>query len=343
MTTATHSYESTASLTDLADRIRQAQRVTVMTHAKPDGDAMGSCLAMSRALASSGVHCGIWLIGPMDESLALLAGPTPFHVIDEKANETPTDDAEVIVVVDTGAWAQLEPLTDWLAENREKVIGIDHHPRGDGVAPARYIDSSAGSTTLILLELFDVMGIEITGGENGIAEALFLGLATDTGWFKYDNADNRVFAAAARLMAAGVDKSRLYQLTDESYEPRRLDLEARALASLEYLDGGRIALMRLTQQDFSETGGSVLDLTGMVNMPMSVTSVRASILMCETDDGRAKLSLRSKPSVRPGDVFINVNELAQRFGGGGHVHAAGARINGSLEEARQKLIDALAE
>ncbi len=362
-------YVSNATVPELAERITAARRIMLTTHAKPDGDGMGASLALARALAPKGKVTDIFLMGPLDPSLRVVAGDTPFHMVTatpavaaataggssaspnagsaaaSSANPTlPGDDYDLAIVTDTGAWSQLEPLGPWLQRHHDHVIGLDHHAHGDDVASMRIVEPSAASTTQLLVLVLDELGCELTGGIGGVAEALFVGLATDTGWFRYPIADVEAFQVAARLLAAGVDKSRLYQIIEEQYRPQRLALQARALASVEYVRGGAVAMMSLRREDFEETGASEEDLTSLINAPMSIGSVRVSVLLAETAEGRTKISFRSKPtaldvngSPQAGGPW-DVNALAGRFGGGGHIHAAGARVDLSIEEARRAVL-----
>ena len=137
-----------------------------------------------------------------------------------------------------------------------------------------------------------------------------------------------------------MDKSRLYRVIEQNFRPQRLSLEARALASIQYFRGGVIAIQLLKLEDFRETGCTVADLTNIVNLPMTVGSVRISILLSESEPAKTKMSFRAKPGP-DGDFFIDMNELASRFGGGGHVFAAGARIDAGLNEALRALRESL--
>ena len=341
-------YRSNTTFFEVAQRLLAAKRVLITTHTKPDGDAMGSCLALARALQRRGKSATIFLAGPIERALIVIAGATPFPLLN---NEQPGDDYDDALVLDTGAWAQVELIKPWLQKHHQRVIGIDHHPRGDAdMAARRIIDSTAVSTTAMLIPLMEQLGERFgeqakgTGGVGSVAEALFVGLATDSGWFRYPNARVNAFEAAAKLLACGVDKPRLYQILEESYSPTRLAMEARALASLQYAAGGAIALVTLTSQDFAETGAAVEELTGIVNLPMVVAQVRASILIAQERAGDVvKLSFRSKPA-SPGvapDQFIDVNKLAGTFGGGGHVHAAGAKVKKDIPSVKADVLAAI--
>lgn len=333
-------YVSNTTIAELAERIGNARRVLITSHAKPDGDAIGSTLALRRALESRGQHAVIVLGGPVEANLATLTHGDMVHV------DTPPPDNEfdLAIVVDTGAWAQLEHIRDWLRRHADRIVVIDHHARGDEIGQWRIIDPTAASTTIMLIDLLDEMGVSLHDGSSGsIAEALFVGLATDTGWFRHSNADARAFAAAARLISAGVNKDRLYQLLEETYTRRRLELEARALASLEYTNNGKAAVMMLGPEDFSETGADLEELTGMVNMPMVVADVQVSVLLSQREPGLTKVSFRSKPATgQPNEPDpVDVNEIARQFGGGGHIRAAGARLKMDINDAKRRVVEAI--
>jgi phosphoesterase RecJ-like protein len=330
-------YVSNTTWREMADRIDAAERVALITHGKPDGDALGSVLALARALSAKGKIADIFLMGPLEPQLMRIAADTPYRRVE---NEMPGDDYHAIVIADTGAWSQLDPLGDWLKKHHDIAMVIDHHTQGDDVAALRMVDSKAASAASMIAELLDELGCELTGGVGSVAEAIYVGLATDTGWFCYQNAGADALALAARLLRAGVDKSRLYQIIEQSHRPQRLALEARALASIEYACDGAVAIQSLRHADFTDTECTVSDMANIVNLPMIVGSVRVSILLSEPEASLTKMSFRAKPGT-DGEFMMDVNELARQFGGGGHVFAAGARMNAPLEETRRKLREAL--
>jgi phosphoesterase RecJ-like protein len=333
-------YESTATVEQIARRINAARRLLLTTHVKPDGDGVGSALALWRVLQAKGVEADIFLMGPVESRLRDIAGDTPYCVYQ---GQSPDDEYDLIVVLDTGAWTQLEPIADWLRRHSERVVGVDHHAKGDDVAPMRYVDVTAASTTQALVGVLQAMGGEITGGPGSVAEALFVGLATDTGWFRFPSAGADAMHLAAWLLQRGVDKARLYQVIEETFRPQRLALQARALATLEYALDGMAAIMCLRPEDFRETGGNMNDVSELVNTPMAVRSVRVSILLAQTSAKGTKFSFRSKPDAPGHDngAAIDMNQLAQRFGGGGHFHAAGAQVSMDIDEAKAALLAAL--
>ncbi|MHC4992466.1 MAG: DHH family phosphoesterase [Planctomycetota bacterium] len=137
-------YESTATVEQVARRINDARSLLLTTHVKPDGDGVGSALALSRALRArgNGVEPEIYLMGPLEARLRDIAGDTPYHLA---GGRPPQGEYDLIMVLDTGAWTQLEPIADWLRQHREQIVGIDHHAKGDDVAPMRIVDPTAAA------------------------------------------------------------------------------------------------------------------------------------------------------------------------------------------------------
>ncbi len=334
-----HEYHSNATVEQIAKRIASAKRVLLTSHVKPDGDALGSVLALHRAMDQKGIAADIYLAGPLESRLRLLAADTPLHL----DRTPPADEHDLAIVADTGAWVQLEQIADWLRHHHDRVVGIDHHANGDDVASMRLVDTTAASTTQMLVPVIEAMGCELTGGAGGVAEALFIGLATDTGWFRYPSAGAEAMRLAARLLDLGVDQPRLFQVIEETFRPQRLAIMARALTSLEFALDGAVAIMTLRPEDFRQTGGVSQDIAELVNLPMGVASVRVSVLLSQLSAGRTKLSFRSKPDVsgNANAGLIDTNVLAQRFGGGGHVHASGAAVAMDMDDARTALLAAL--
>jgi phosphoesterase RecJ-like protein len=331
-------YESTASYAGLAERIHNANFIVVTTHRKPDGDAIGSVIGLCRGLESIGKKVENLFIGPIEHGLALSVGNSKLRLVEEDG--LPTEEPDLIIVADTGAWSQLEALEPWLRERKDCVIGLDHHTNGDDVAPDRIVDVSAASCAQVVMSLFDEMNIDFGKGQYSVAEALFIGIGTDTGWFRFSNADARCFADASRLLEHDIDRYQLYRTLEETARPARMELLQRMLASIEYV--GSVAIMILRSTDFQETNGSSTDIVGLVNTPMVLENIQAAVLLTDSDPSVTKMSFRSKPSIS-GDskTLINVNTLAGHFKGGGHVHAAGARIFSPLEEVKARLIELL--
>jgi phosphoesterase RecJ-like protein len=328
-------YQSNTTLAAIAAALKAAEKVLVTTHAKPDGDALGAVVALARALELQGKHVERWIMPPLTEALRVLTSTDPIHLHEKEGDALPRIEPDRIVVVDTGAWTQLEPMRPWIEPRREKTIVIDHHLRGDDVGAMRYVDTGAAAACQIVAQLIDVIG---TPFDALMADALYVGIASDTGWFRFSNTTPETHELAARLLRLGVDHGALYARLEQSERPSKLMLMRRALDSVELIAGGRVAIMSLRTADFEQTGARMEETERLVDLPQVVGEVQVVVLLTEMNGGgKTRCSFRSKP----GAHAVDVNELARQFGGGGHARAAGAKFDTGLDEARRRLTGAL--
>ncbi|MBX3372484.1 MAG: DHH family phosphoesterase [Phycisphaeraceae bacterium] len=330
-------YESTVTPIEMATAIDAASQVAIFTHARPDGDAVGAAAAIARRIRRRGGNATIWLAGGMAGAIERFARRAGYR---DLAHGAPApDDFRCAVVVDTGAWSQVAEAGALLRGREESTLIIDHHAHGDPVGTRRLVDIDCASTTQVILHMGDVAGWDL---DRESAEAIFLGLATDTGWFRFANAGVRVYADAARLLALGVDKARLYREVEETHPIERLRLEAKALASLRLELGGRLAIQCLSGADFDDAAGGSEMLAGVVNHPLVAEPVQVAALLVERQPSVVKVSLRSKIAADGGPA-LDVNAVAGRLGGGGHRQAAGVTLHMGLEAAAQAICAAVAE
>lgn len=347
---ASETWTTNATLAEIAAWLRGARRVVVLTHLKPDGDAVGSTVAVCRAINK--IRPGgaaAWYCGPMPVWFASLAGDTPTFVLDGSTVPPPGQESEpdAILILDTGSWSQLEGVTTYLKPRRDRVAVIDHHVQGEADTSARrYIETSAAAVAEPAAELCRlILGLSsIAELPREVAEPLFVGIATDTGWFKHSNVTPPVLRHAADLLAAGANHSEMYRLIEQQDRPARVRLLARSLSSLELHAENRIALMSLTRADMADAGGEPGDAGGFADSAQCIGTVRVVAMFTESEVGPnsrpiTKLSLRAKNTPDAPDV----NKVAKQFGGGGHVRAAGARINLSLAEAKKQVVAALSK
>lgn len=342
-------WTSNASLEDVALRLSAGKRVAVLTHAKPDGDAAGSVLALVRALRRRGADALAVFPGPWFARFDAFVGDTPAlrlpegpHAADVLAREA--GQIDTVAIVDTGSWSQVADVRAWLEPRTADAVCVDHHPAGDGaIAALRHIDTRAAAAAEIVawlvVRLLDLPSPARLPAE--VAEPLFLGAATDTGWFRYSNTTPATLRLAADLVEAGADHNRVYAISEQSDRAARLRILARALGSLEMTSGDLVATMSLTQRDFSETGATLEDAGRLYDLAQSVASVRVVAVLTEIDAANTKVSFRSKPAIKgePGaEWFVDVNRIAGAFGGGGHVHAAGAKVALPIAEARRSVV-----
>lgn len=340
-------YVSTIDFDQTADLLRQTPGpIVVVTHSKPDGDAFGSVIALSAAFRLLERQVTPIFVPPIPEQLLQLGGANLAEVYRE--GMAPPE-ASFYVVLDTGAWVQLGPLRPFIEPHLDRTLIIDHHLSGDMDAKYRFIDGRAAACAEIIGFLLEKM-LPAQAGEfklpQVIRDALFVGIASDTGWFRFSNTRPRTHEMAAKLVRQGADHSDLYRRLEQSERPEKLALTIRALGSLKLLAGGRAAVMTLRREDFEQTGALEEETERIIDIPQQVGTIQVIVLVSErveqSNNGQVtttRLSFRSKP----GPDAINVAELAERFGGGGHARAAGAKIDKPIDEVVRQIIQALEE
>ncbi len=343
-------YRSNIELAGVVEKILEANSVGITTHAKPDGDAFGSVVALATVLRAIGKDVTSWFMPPVPTNLSDLEG----HGLVKPYNPSvQLGQPDLFIVADTGAWSQISPMKKAISDILDRTMVIDHHIAGDLPAPWRYIDSKAAACCEIIAQLIDKLSDAVDG--NGdyftpvVCEVLFVGIASDTGWFRFSNTRPETHELAARLIRLGVDHADVYRRVEQRARPEKLALQTRALDSLKLVADSRVAVIVLTAKDFDQTGAMLEETERFVDMPQSVATVQVVVLITETPvhhkhaqlaetsveghdsssgGGTIRVSFRSKPGPRA----VNVAELAQQFGGGGHARAAGAKIRRPLDE-----------
>jgi phosphoesterase RecJ-like protein len=293
--------------------LRAADKLLLTTHENPDGDALGSLLAMDEILKQLGKDTLMYM--SPDEF------PLPWEYrglhFEGLIGSPPPDIADrTIVFLDCGNIDRMP--VDFLQAGGLHILNIDHHHDNTRFGTVNLVCSSASSTAEIVWRLLKELGAEMTPT---IAGALYVGLVTDTGRFMYENTTPVAHQMAAELIAAGVEPHKVYRQLWEDLPFRRLQLLQRALASIERHDAGALTVAHLTKQDYEETGALETDSEGVVDHMRAVEGTRVAVLVREllADDreGMRKVSLRAT------DGSVDVSRIARAFSGGGHPQAAG--------------------
>jgi phosphoesterase RecJ-like protein len=334
----------------------RARGIVVFTHAKPDGDAVGSAAAIARTMERVGVEAQVIFVGPVPRWIGDVMRDTAWREI--PPNSTFAGDAGVdgaaVAIVDTGSWSQLSELKTWLqgegGGRRERTLMIDHHRHNDpDVGSVRVVDPDAASATEVVARI----ALLVLGARTlddipvEIAEPLYLGLATDTGWFRHSNTTAGTLALASVLVRAGAAPAKLFELIEQREDPSRLRLLSRALGSLRIEHAGRVAVMALTLKDFEDTRARRTESGGFIDHAMTLDGVEVAAMFTEEPPAHGKpavkVSLRSKAfGSRPGFQPVDVNDVCRAFGGGGHARAAGAKLEGAtLADAIARVVAAI--
>ncbi|GMU37674.1 MAG: DHH family phosphoesterase [Phycisphaerae bacterium] len=324
---------------DAANRAATLRRPLLLSHTKPDGDAFGSLVAARELLRTRGADPLAVSFDPLPRTYSVFARFEPVHVLGRDVPLADLDRCDGVILLDTGAWNQLLPLEAWLRASSLPRIIVDHHVTRDIPADAIILDESAAATCLILYHWADHQGWTLSPDA---AAAIFIGIATDTGWFTHSNTTPDALAAAARIAALGVAPNEMYQRLYQTDDAARLRLRAAALSTIEFAAQDRLAILSVDQATLARVGATLADTENLINDPLSVRSVVVSVLLAEQKSGPVRVSFRSKaPLSGLCDLDMDVAAAAAGFGGGGHRRAAGARVEGPLPEVKRLVVSRL--
>ena len=313
------------------DRLLNAvagRKVAVVGHARPDGDCIGSQVALARVLAARGLEVACVNADPVPARLRFLAGGTTFVRTDEMVARTEQPAAIFVDCADHGrAGERLQAHFPAPAGN------IDHHLSNGGYAAVNLVDSASAATCEILAGLILDHDLPV---DAATAQALYTGILTDTGQFRFPSTSRRCFVLAGELVARGASPAVAGHELYERESPGRLRLLQHFLGSLRMECGGRVCVGTLSPADFAQTGTGAEDTEGLVDYTRSIVGVDIGVLIEERPDGGVKASLRAK------DASYRVDLVAAEFGGGGHACAAGLNLKSGAAEFPARLIAALA-
>lgn len=311
---------------DLLEAFRSGGRFLLSSHAHPDGDAIGSEVALARLLRGAGSSATIWNADPAPDTCSGVAGEAPIHVGPAPPPGYP-DEFDFVVPLEC---PQLDRTGLEDALGLLPILNIDHHLGNQLYGRANWVDTEAPAVAEMVMRLARALDLEI---DETTATALYLGLSTDTGSFRFANATPRAFEAAAELVRLGARPERVAGWVYESRSPGAVRLLAEMLGTLELHCDEQVASVRLELSMFERAGASQTESEGLIDHPRSIRSVEAVALFRERPEGDVKVSLRSRGR-------IDVGAIASRRGGGGHRNAAGCLVEG--REAEQAVIDELA-
>jgi bifunctional oligoribonuclease and PAP phosphatase NrnA len=313
--------KTTNDLGAVADALRSHDRFLLVTHENPDGDALGSLLAMKLALDSLGKDSEMYLYGD-----APLPHEYAFMPLEGLLREPPEDAAErVLVALDCANEQRMGPDTT-LLEQAPLSIDIDHHHDNSRFGDLNLVVGDASSTGEVLRDVFAELGVELTPE---IAEALYIGVVTDTGRFQYSNTTPKTLRLAAELVEAGADVHRVFQSIYESVELAKLKLLARALERAKVYEGGRLVISYLLRSDFTELTVAEAYSEGIIDYLRAVEGAEMAAMIREPPrrDGPAR-----RVSLRASNDELDVSAIARKSNGGGHRQAAGFSSDKSVEE-----------
>ena len=316
-----------AELAAVAEAIRSNERFLITTHENPDGDALGSLLAMKLALDGLGKDTAMYLAGD-----APLPGEYSWMPLEELRRRPPDDAGDrVLLALDCANESRLGPDPEVLV-TAPLVVNVDHHHDNSRFGGVNLVVPDASSTSEIVRDLFRELDVELTPE---IAEALYIALVTDTGRFQYANTTPKALRLAAELVEAGADVHKIFQVVYESVQFAKLKLLARALERAQVYEGGRLVVSYLLRDDFRQVGAAEPYSEGIIDYLRAVEGADMAALIREPprSDGPTR-----RVSLRASSDEVDVSAIARRLGdGGGHRQAAGFSSDAPIEQITESL------
>lgn len=300
--------------------IKESANIIILSHIAPDGDSIGSSLALFNALIKHGKNAKFVLDDVVPEIYKFLAGA------DEVEKPSNNYDFDVVIVLDSGDIGRLGKSAKYL--NKKSIINIDHHISNTSFGTHNMIDSNAAATAEIVYNIIRALGIDI---DKDIAECLYTGIVTDTGQFQYSNTTSVTHDIASNLINCGVNPSKLYRKIYQNNTKEKMKLIGESIESLEFYLDDRISCITIKKEQFDEIGAKDEDADGIINFARDINTVEVALFFREISDGKVKVGFRSKE-------YIDVNAIAEQFGGGGHKRASGATIVGNIDIVKEQVL-----
>lgn len=309
--------------------IESNQRFLLTSHIRPDCDALGSELGMAGVLEALGKDVVIVNGQSTPPNLHFIDPEKRIRTIGEDVQVSDLEDCQVLMILDTSAWAQLGAMSEVVKTTSAKKIILDHHISEDELGATPFKNTKAEATGRLVAEAADHLGVNLTPA---IATPLFAAVATDTGWYRFPSATSDTYRLAARLMDAGASPPKIYGDLYEQETLGRCRLRGVILSRLQTELKGRLVHTYVRKTDFAETGAVPQDTEDAINLSLAISGTEFAVIFVEQQTGGFKLSFRSR-------CAADCSEVASKFGGGGHKAAAGAFIDEPFESARQMVLD----
>ena len=309
------------TLDNILEEIKQAKNIVILTHESPDGDAVGSALAVKLALENIGMKADV-IMPEYSRMFKFLPGT------DDVLAESDIKNYDLAISLDCATLKRLAGGEYF--ENAHKTIVIDHHGSNNMYGDLNFVNPVSPACCEILAGIFDYYNMEIT---QDIGKCLLIGIITDTGGFKYQSTTAETFEFTAELLRKGVNVADVYKRVMQTVSIAHFELAKRVMDRLEILENGKVTFTYIDKNDMDDVHAEPGDHEGLVEIGRDIEGVEVSIFIRQKEDGsdEYKVSMRSSE-------YVNVSDVCIMFGGGGHPRAAGATIQGTVEEVKQKLL-----
>lgn len=308
----------------IISKIKDSNKLAIMSHIMPDGDNIGSSLALYNALIKSGKTVRLILDDDIPKLYKFLKNS------DKYEKPGPHESFDAVIVLDCGDAERLGKAGIYLENNF--VVNIDHHISNNSFGNLNMVDANAAATGEIIYHIIKILGIDM---DRDISECLYTAIVTDTGQFQYSNTTSITHRIAGDLINNGVDVSLMFERIYQNVSKEKIVLMKTALNSLEFFHEDRISCISLTLEQMKKANAAEEDSDGLINLARDIEGVEAAVFLKELEEGKIKVGLRSKK-------IVDVAAVAQKFNGGGHTRAAGCTLYGTMPEVKKKIVDAVA-
>lgn len=309
------------TLDNILEEINKAESIVILTHENPDGDAVGSSLAMYHALKTYGKNVEV-IIPEYSRTFEFLPGAN------EIKKEGSLEEFDLAISLDCASTKMLNGFAKYFENAKTRVV-IDHHGTNDMYGDFNFVNPDAPACAQILIVILNYFNMEIT---KEIGTCILAGIITDTGGFKYSGVTAETFEFVAWLLNKGVNVSSVYRKVLQVRSKGNFELHRIASNRLEFLENGKIAFTYITLEDEEKVQAETGDHEGIVDIGRDVEGVEVSIFARETRNKGLKISLRSSE-------YVNVSDIAILFGGGGHPRAAGCNMNTTISQAKERIVN----
>lgn len=305
------------TLESAAKTLLSKDKILILTHRSPDGDTIGSGYALAMALRKLGKNVKVDCTDPF---------PEKYSYFTDKLEKLEFDE-EFVVSVDI---ADTKLLGEKLSDYADKIdLCIDHHGSNTKYAKEYYVEASAAAAAQVIAKLIRLMNVDF---DKDIANAIYTGITTDTGCFRYTNVTAETHRIAADMIDCGAESGMINRLMFETKSRSRLEIERRVMDSIQFYLDGRCAIAYATIDMMKESGAVDSDMEGVSSLPRQIEGVMAGITLREKNNGKFKVSVRTTDE-------LDASAICANFGGGGHKAAAGCMITGTLNEAIEQIIE----
>ncbi len=304
----------------IISKIKESNRIAIMSHIMPDGDNVGSSLALYNALKKYGKDVRFILDDDIPKVYCFLKGS------DKVEKPGAHESFDVVIALDCGDAERLGKCGVYLKDNF--VINIDHHISNNGYGDLNMVDANAAATGEIIYHIIKILGIDM---DTDISECLYTAIVTDTGQFQYSNTTSITHQIAGDLINNGVNVSLMFERIYQNSSKEKIMLMKTALDTLEFYNNDAVSCISLSLEQMREANAKEEDCDGLINLARDIECVEVAIFLKELEPGKIKVGLRSKKKV-------DVAEVALKYGGGGHVRASGCTLQGTIDEVKKQIL-----